>query len=150
MKHSTKGKTFDNEGTALKKLVVIDKGIVKNIWGSNEYCQYLNKSPNGLYENIVVSSGTLKDSDIEEEPYLEILELSDFEIDIVTGNFGSEIRLACLHKNSKEKIMVTGGSISGNVYTSMNGATFSNDTEQINNYVGPKKVLLNNITYNKG
>ena len=149
MKHSTKGAPFDKEGTALKKVVVIDKGVIKNIWGSNAYSQYLNKTPNGLYENIVVSSGTLTEEQLEGEDYLEILELSDFEIDTVTGSFGSEIRLAYLYRN-KEKIVVTGGSISGNVYTSMDDAIFSNETEQINNYLGPKKVLLSNINFNKG
>ena len=150
MKHSTKGAPFDIEGTALRKLVVIEKGIVKNLWGSNAYSQLMHKTPVGLYNNTVVSSGTLKDEDLEEETYVEIIELSDFEIDIVTGNFGSEIRLAYLYQKNKERQIITNGSISGNVYNSIKETKFSNETEQINNYVGPKKVLLSNVSFNKG
>ena len=110
----------------------------------------MHKTPVGLYNNTVVSSGTLKDEDLEEETYVEIIELSDFEIDIVTGNFGSEIRLAYLYQKNKERQIITNGSISGNVYNSIKETKFSNETEQINNYVGPKKVLLSNVSFNKG
>ena len=150
MKHSTKGAPFDDEGTTLRKLVVIEKGEVKNLWGSNAISKYLHVPSNGIYSNMVVSSGTLQEEDLQEENYVEIVSLSDFEIDTVTGDFGSEIRLAYLHQKNKEKQIITGGSISGNIYESLDTALFSNETEQMNNYIGPKKVLLENIHYNKG
>ena len=150
MKHSTKGAPFDEEGLALKKLSVIEKGVVKNLWGSNAYSQYLHKIPNGNYKNMVVNSGTLQEEDLEDETYVEVIALSGFEIDTVTGDFGSEIRLAYLHQKNKEKIVITGGSVSGNVYDSIDTVLFSNETEQINNYFGPKKVLLDKVNFNRG
>ena len=99
---------------------------------------------------MVVNSGTLQEEDLEDETYVEVIALSGFEIDTVTGDFGSEIRLAYLHQKNKEKIVITGGSVSGNVYDSIDTVLFSNETEQINNYFGPKKVLLDKVNFNRG
>lgn len=148
LKHSTKGATFDAEGIALRRLNVIEKGVIKNTWGSNAKSQYLHKSVNGTYQNIVVGAGTLKDENLEDETYLEVIALSGFEIDELTGDFGSEIRLAYLYQKNKERQIVTGGSFSGNVYDSIKTVRFYNETTQNNNYVGPKKVLLDNVVFN--
>lgn len=147
---SSKGRTFDDEGIVLKRLHVFEKGVVKSFWGGNSYSQYLNRPVNGTYENMVVNAGSLQKDDLEEENYLEIISLSDFDIDLVTGEFGSEIRLAYLYLKNKEKQVVTGGSISGNIYKSLDSIRFSNDTIQINNYIGPEKVLLEKVNINQG
>ena len=54
-----------------------------------------------------------------------------------------------MYSKSKEKTMITGGSISGNVYKSINSIRLFNESEQINNFIGPKSILLDNITFNK-
>ena len=149
MKDSTKGRSFDDDGIVLKRLNIIDKGIVKNFWGSNMYSQYLNRPVHGNYENFVVSAGSLSAEDLIEETYLEILALSDFDIDMVTGDFKSEIRLAILYTKG-EKQIVTGGFISGNINDTFKTLRLSNDTIQLNNYIGPKNLLLDNITIGKG
>lgn len=150
LKNSTYGATFDNEGVGLKRLVIIDKGVVKNMWGSNAKSQYINKPVNGTYSNYVVSAGSLTSQDLEDETYLEVVALSGFEIDTLTGDFGSEIRLAYLHQRNKETLIVTGGSISGNVYNSLNTVKFNNTTKQMNNYIGPVNVLIDNVSVNGG
>ena len=150
MKNSTIGAPFDDEGVSLKKLQVIEKGVVKNLWGSNVKSQYLNNPVNGTYKNIIVNAGTLQKEDLDNEAYLEIVSLSDFSIDPITGDFGSEIRLAYLYNKNKEKTIVSGGSISGNVNDCLEGIRFTNETIQINNYLGPKKLLLEKVKVNKG
>ena len=150
LKNSTKGSPFDNDGVALKKLPIIEKGVVKNLWGSNDKSQYLNKQVHGNYSNIVVNAGTLVNDDLADENYLEIISLSDFSIDPITGDFGSEIRLAYLYSKGKERQIVTGGSISGNVNLSLDTVRFTNETIQHNNYIGPRKVMLDNVSINKG
>ena len=150
LKNSTYGASFDNEGVGLKRLVIIDKGIVKNMWGSNAKSQYINKPVNGTYSNLVVNAGTLTSQELEDENYLEVIALSGFEIDTLTGDFGSEIRLAYLHQRNKETQIVTGGSISGNVYNSLNTVRFNNTTKQMNNYIGPINVLIDNVSVNGG
>ena len=145
LKNSTKGSPFDNDGVALKKLPIIEKGVVKNLWGSNDKSQYLNKQVHGNYSNIVVNAGTLVNDDLADENYLEIISLSDFSIDPITGDFGSEIRLAYLYSKGKERQIVTGGSISGNVNLSLDTVRFTNETIQHNNYIGPRKVMLDNF-----
>ena len=146
LKGSTKGSPFDKDGVALKKIHIIEKGVVKNLWGSNNKSQYLNKPVYGCYQNVVVGSGTLENSDLEDENYLEVISLSGFEVDSITGDFGSEIRLAYLHTKNKERQIITGGSISGNIYESLSSIRFTNETEQMNNYIVPKKVLLENVS----
>lgn len=150
MKNSTRGASFDKEGIALRRLKVIEKGIVKNLWGSNAKSQYLHKSVNGTFENYIVGAGTLKDEELEDENYVEIVSVSGFEIDDLTGDFASEIRLAYLHQKNKEKVIITGGSFSGNVYDSINTVRFANETFQNNNFVGPTKVLLDNVLFTGG
>ena len=150
LKGSTLGRPFDDEGIALKRLNLYEKGVVKNFYGSNAISQYLDKPVNGNYKNLIVNAGTLQKEDLNEENYLEIMSLSDFDIDTVTGDFASEIRLACLHLKNKNKQYVTGGSISGNVYESLNVVRFSNETNQINNFVGPSKVLLDYVKIGSG
>ena len=90
------------------------------------------------------------EEDLQEENYVEIVSLSDFEIDTVTGDFGSEIRLAYLYSKGKERQIVTGGSIPGNVYNSLNTVKFNNDTKQMNNFIGPINVLIDNVSVNGG
>lgn len=150
LKESTKGAPFDNEGIVLKRLNIIEKGVVKNFWGSNAKSQYVNKPVYGSFENIMVSSGTLTEDDLKEENYVEIVSLSGFDVDIVTGEFGSEIRLAYLHQKNKEVQIITGGSVSGNVYDSLDSVRFSNENEQMNNYIGPKKVMIDKVKFNSG
>ena len=150
LKNSTRGMNFDEEGVALRRLVTIDKGIVKNLWGSNDKSQYLHKPVHGNYKNIVVEAGTLNDDELEDENYLEVVSFSDFYIDFVTGDFGSEIRLAYLHLKNKDKQIVTGGSVAGNIYDSLENVRFSKEVISNNNYVGPKTVLLDKIRVNKG
>jgi len=149
LKGSTKNRVFDNEGLVLKKLNIIRNDVVTNLWGSNAKSQYLGKAPNGTFRNIIVAGGSLTEDDLDDENYLEVVSLSGFEIDSVTGDFGSEIRLGYLHQKGKVTI-VTGGSVSGNVNDSISTVLFSKETEQDNNYLGPKKVLLDKVRFNKG
>lgn len=149
MKASTKGRPFDDDGVVLKRLNLIDKGIVKNFWGSNIYSQYLNRQVNGNYENFIVNAGSLTKDDLLEEQYLEILSLSDFDIDMITGYFKSEIRLANLYIKGEKKV-VTGGFISGNIFDTLENVRFTSDIMQLNNYVGPKGILIENVTIGQG
>lgn len=149
MKNSTKSMPFDKEGIVLKKIVCIENGVVKNLWGSNAKSQYLQKPVYGTHSNYFVNIGTLTNEELVLENYIEIVSLSDFIIDSLTGDFAGEIRLAYMYSKSKEKTMITGGSISGNVYKSINSIRLFNESEQINNFIGPKSILLDNITFNK-
>ena len=107
-------------------------------------------NPKFTFENYVVGAGTLKDEELEDENYVEIISVSGFEIDELTGDFASEIRLAYLYQKNKEKVIITGGSFSGNVYDSISTVRFANETFQNNNYVGPTKVLLDNVLFTGG
>ena len=55
-----------------------------------------------------------------------------------------------IYSKGKERQIVTGGSISGNVNLSLDTVRFTNETIQHNNYIGPRKVMLDNVSINKG
>ncbi len=151
MKNSTKGMPFDEEGTILKKLLIIDDGVVKNVWGNREKSQLLDYHPNGIYENFVAKLGTLKDEDLEDEDYVEVVSFSDFTIDNITGDFCSEIRLGYYHKSQeKEPLIITKGSVSGSINDSLETVKFSSERKQQNNFDGPKSVLIDDVKFMRG
>ena len=66
-------------------------------------------------------------------------------MDSMGGNFGGEIRLAYL--NDGEKITpVTGGSINGSIIEAQKSFKFSKETQNTSKFVGPKAILLKNIS----
>ena len=151
MASSTLGMPFDEEGTVLKKLSIIEDGVVKNIWGGREASQRLNYPSNGLYQNYVAKLGTLKDEDLEDEDYVEVAAFSGFSIDNITGDFCSEIRLGYYHlKHEKDPIIITSGSVSGCVNDSLDSVLFSSERKKQNNFDGPKSVLLDHVKFMRG
>ena len=150
LKNSTKCIPFDEDGVTLKKSHIIDNGVVRNLWGPSDKAQYLNKPVNGIYKNIVVQGGSLTDENLEDENYIEVKKFSIFSIDSITGTFGSEIRLGYIHERGKDPIVISGGSVSGSVKASLSNLRFSKELEQQDNFLGPKYVLLDNVTFSKG
>ena len=144
---STSNLSFDEDGVVFKPITLIDKGVVKNLWGSQKYCSYLKVPVTGNYKNFKVSTGTSKIEDINFD-YLEIVSLSGLEIDPLTGDFGSEIRLAYYHSKNKTKYY-SGGTISGNVYKSLENLLISEESYQLNNFVGPKYIIISNVNVSK-
>lgn len=134
----------DDDGVALKSLKIIQNGEVKNLWGSSQKAQYLNTIINGKYENIVVEAGTCP-SNLSGISYLEIVSLSDMDVDLLTGDFGSEIRFAYFHTKKGTIIPITGGSIVGNMNDSLETLRLSNEICSLNNIKMPKFALLDHV-----
>ena len=78
------------------------------------------------------------------EPYLEVLNFSDFQMNAYNGHFGGEIRLAYLYDGEK-KIPVTGGSINGNILEAQKNLVFSSEMQVEKDFEGPLAVCLENI-----
>ena len=138
----------DNEGVRVKDALLIENGIVRNITGSSQYAYYL--------ESEVIPSihrywegGKYTESDLKKTPYLECVEFSDFSVDVMSGDFAGEIRLA-YYFDGEKKVPYTGGSVSGNLKKLGNKMYFSNETNIYDGDVLPKCVFIDGVSVAKG
>ena len=138
---STFSKPFDTDGLPLEKTRIIENGILKKYWGSSRFGHYLNIEPTGDIRNFIVSPGSRSIDTMKTEPYLELLEFSDFQIDSLTGDFAGEIRLGRYY-DGHETYPVTTGSISGNIKDVQEEMYLSKECFQDNHYYGPKTLQL--------
>jgi predicted Zn-dependent protease len=88
-----------------------------------------------------ITGGTASTKDLRDTPYLELVSFSDFQVDPVTGDFGSEIRLG-FYFDGEKTIPVTGGSISGNMAKINETMRMSIENRQYNNYHGPATICI--------
>ena len=95
--------------------------------------------------NMIVSGGDLSEAELRKIPHLEITEFSCFDMDPVSGSFGGEIRLG-YETDGKKRQSVTGGSLSGNYGKILKNMKFSKETRQINNFIVPCAVLLEDVS----
>ena len=142
---ATGSKPYDNDGFPLDRVELIKDGVLSRYWGNVRYSSYLDMPPTGLISSFVVAGGTKSVAKMKEQPYLELISFSGFQMDAVTGNFASEIRLG-FYFDGSETVAVTGGSISGNIKNVHNDMYFSVERDQFNNYDGPQTICIRNVT----
>ena len=87
--------------------------------------------------------------ELVKENYLEIVSLSDMSVDLLTGDFGSEIRFAYYHTKKGEIIPITGGSIVGNAIECIQNVRLSDESQQLNNIKMPKFAIFDKISIAK-
>lgn len=136
---------YDVDGLPLKDTKIIEKGKLLQYWGNLMGSSYLGVEVTGHFRNYQVSGGTFTEAQLKKEPYLEIVSFSDFQMDALTGDFGSEIRLG-YYFDGKTVVAVTGGSVSGNIKNVQENMQMTSKTAQYNNFVGPEIILIKNVT----
>ncbi len=146
---SSKNALYDEDGITLRSIRIIDKGKVCNVWGSAQKAQYMKLPNNGQFSNLVVECGLAKMEELVKENYLEIVSLSDMSVDLLTGDFGSEIRFAYYHTKKGEIIPITGGSIVGNAIECIQNVRLSDESQQLNNIKMPKFAIFDKISIAK-
>lgn len=145
LQDSAQSAPFDEDGISLKPVKIFDEGVLKRYWGGMRYSYYLGVEPTGIIKNITVAPGSKSITELKSSPYLEAAIFSDFSVDIVTGDFGGEIRLGWYYDGEKT-ITITGGSISGNINDVQKEMYLSKETQKINNFIGPKAIKLLNVS----
>jgi len=70
---------------------------------------------------------------------------SDFQVNPVTGDFISEIRLG-FYFDGKKTAPVTGGSITGSITKVQDTMRMSTEQKQYNSYLGPATISITNAT----
>lgn len=135
---------YSMEGIPMKDRELVKDGKLQLIHGGNRFAYYLQIEPTGNYRGYRAPAGTVSLEEMRGEPYLEVLNFSDFQMDSFDGHFGGEIRLAFLYDGEK-KIPVTGGSINGNILEAQKNLVFSSEMQVEKNFEGPLAVCLEGI-----
>lgn len=136
---------FDEDGIALSKIQIFDKGVLKNYHGDFRHSFYLETEPTGIINNFIVDGGSKSYKEMKNEPYMELAEFSDFQIDKLTGDFGGEIRLGWYFDGTKT-IPITGGSVSGNMKDFHSNMYLSKEIQKDNEFQGPKALELFDVS----
>ncbi|MCI8645102.1 MAG: TldD/PmbA family protein, partial [Lachnospiraceae bacterium] len=92
-----------------------------------------------------VEAGNVSIEQMKEQPYLEVVNFSDFQMDWFTGHFGGEIRLAFLY-DGKTVTPVTGGSVNGNIFEAQKSLVFSKEMQVEKDFEGPKAVAMDGVS----
>lgn len=135
---------FSKEGILLKDTKLIEDGVLKAIYGSFKFSEYLGIEPIGDFDGAVIKGGSTSEEDMFKDGTLKIIRFSDFQMDAVTGDCFGEIRLALLKKGDKI-IPLTGGSVTINIKDVKDEMIFSKETEDDRGVVIPKFIKFKNI-----
>ncbi|TXT51131.1 MAG: modulator of DNA gyrase [Spirochaetes bacterium] len=136
---------FDPDGYPLERRRVLKDGILETFTGSIRHADWLGVQRTGAYSLFSVAPGPMKLEAMRAKPHLEPLLFSDFRLDTVTGDFGAEIRLAYWF-DGKERIPVTGGSISGSMVELRPTMVRSAERALASRSLCPVAVLLDRVS----
>ena len=143
--NSSKNAAYDGEGSPIRDETFLEAGIVKANFGSRQFSWYLGLTDAFQPGNLVVEGGTRSEEELREGTYLELVEFSDFQVDVLSGDIASEIRLGYLFENGKVRI-ISGGSVSGNMREALKEMRASREGRQYDNYVVPALTRIERLT----
>ncbi|MBD5459470.1 MAG: hypothetical protein HDR26_00780 [Lachnospiraceae bacterium] len=135
---------YSGEGIPMKDRELIRDGKLQLIHGGNRFAYYLSLEPTGEYRGCRAPEGSVSLEEMKRDPYLEVVNFSDFQMDSYSGHFGGEIRLAFLY-DGERKIPVTGGSINGTILEAQKHLMFSREMQTEEDFEGPAAVCLGTV-----
>ena len=144
IKNSITSSPVDEDGIILQPLTIIEDGILKHRWGTNQLGQYLGETPTGNYRNIEVKAGKTSFKDMTLSPVLLVANMSGIQIERYSGYIGGEVRLG-YYIDGDTVIPVTGLSITGNLNEMKNDMILSQETCTSSGWsgcYGPKYILF--------
>ncbi len=133
-----------DEGVWQKESQLMQDGVLKMYHGGVRFSRYLGMAPTGWFGCTRVEPGSLSMEDMKREPYLWVVNFSDFQLDDFTGHFGGEIRLAFLY-DGERVTPVTGGSINGSILDSQTCMHFSKELQKSERFEGPYAICFENV-----
>ncbi|MGN1399112.1 MAG: metallopeptidase TldD-related protein [Erysipelotrichaceae bacterium] len=142
--YSSRNVLYSTEAVKATDFTVLQQGEYVNYVGSRQFAHYLGLTDVGFENNFVVEPGSKTVGEMKQQPYLEIVEFSSFQVDPITGDFGGEFRLAYYYDGTSVK-EVTAGSITANINEVLDHIYLSKETRQVNNCIIPATIELFNI-----
>ncbi|MEP6469369.1 MAG: metallopeptidase TldD-related protein [Chloroflexota bacterium] len=137
---------FDADGVAAQDLLVIEGGVLRARPATQRYAQYLGVPASGRPGMAQVAAGTTPEAQLLDggEPLCHVLAFSAPNVDVLTGDFGMEIRLGYEH-DAGGIHAVTGGSVTGNLFDALANVNFSSETRVFTAYDGPVAMRFGNL-----
>ena len=132
---------YSEEGVRTEEHKLLEDGVVKNLHGSVMYSSYIGIPQIGVYNRVRCRCGQTPVSELKREPCIVVKSFSDFQVDKMDGYFGGEFRLAYLYKDG-EKTVLTGGTVSGNIFEAQKNLKFSSEKYEDALYEGPAAVRI--------
>ena len=137
---------YSSEGIPMRDRKLLENGVMLMAHGANRFCRYLGVEPTGDYRKLSCDNeGAMSFEEMKKTPCLWAVTFSDFQMDIFSGHFGGEIRLAYLIEDGK-MTPVTGGSVNGSIIEAQKDIAFSTDRFRCEEYEGPYAIKLKGIS----
>lgn len=139
---------FDDEGLSAARTTVIEDGIVRRQWADARYAAYLGIPATGAFANITIPPGSWSLDALRsatDGPVYEIVAFSSMNPDQVSGDFVAEIRLGYRH-DRYGTTPIKGGSLAGNVFTSLADVRLSAASYSDGRYYGPAAMRFGELT----
>lgn len=137
---------YSSEGIPMRDRKLLENGVMLMAHGANRFCRYLGVEPTGDYRKLSCdNAGSMSFDEMKQRPCLWAVTFSDFQMDIFSGHFGGEIRLAYLIEDGK-MTPVTGGSVNGSIIEAQKDIAFSTDRFRCEEYEGPYAIKLKGIS----
>ena len=130
---------YSPEGIPLIRTQLIENNIARLITGDSRFSHYLGIPATGTYDSYSMKCGNTSIKELETEPYLKIVNFSDFQMNELTGQFGGEYRLA-YYFDGVNIIPVTNGSLSGNINDLVKSMHLSKESQSSYSFQGPLAV----------
>ena len=138
---------FSPEGIPMQDRPLLENGVLKMIHGSNRFCRYLGAEPTGDYRSLrCENAGSRSFAELKKAPCLWAVTFSDFQMDVMSGYFGGEMRLAYLITEDGKAIPVTGGSVSCSLLEKQDQLLFSKERTVSSRYEGPYAVRIPGVS----
>ena len=141
MEGSPRSRPYDDDGLPVKSHVIIEDGKLLKYNGNTRFSSYVGVEPTGAIRNMHITGGTASMDDLRRGPHLELVSFSGFQVNAVTGDIVSEIRLG-FYFDGEKTVPVTGGSISGNISRVHDTMRMSEEERQYGFYRGPATVCI--------
>jgi predicted Zn-dependent protease len=137
----SKADSFDAEGINLEPCTIVENGKVVAYFGGNQFASYLKMAPTGQLPKVILTPGKTEEKEMRKTPYLEILDLSGIQIDVLAHYIGGEVRLANYFDGTKLH-PVSDFSFSGNLDEVLKNVVLSKETKDTVTYSVPKIIKL--------
>ncbi len=143
---SSKNFTFDEEGAFISERYIMKNSVPETFWGSRRFSSYIGLEDSSIVYNFTVDGGRKPAAELRKEPYLEVVEFSDFQCDEMTGDIAGEIRLG-YYFDGEKTIPVTGGSVSGSLRELAGKMHLSSEQRQYDNMVIPEVTRIEGVSF---
>ncbi|HEX6655952.1 MAG TPA: metallopeptidase TldD-related protein, partial [Candidatus Limnocylindria bacterium] len=129
---------FDPDGLGAQDLLVVEDGVLLARPASQRYAQYLDLPATGRPGMMELARGTTSTAELQDggEPVCHVMAFSAPNVDVLTGDFGMEIRIGYEY-GPRGTRPLSGASVTGNLFEALGDVRLSSEAHQFATTLGP-------------